>query len=267
MRKLWLILLSLMLLTTLLFVGCGDDDDDPATPTTSVTPATFTNGETYIYDGDGLYFSIYAFVHGGATTNVDSVKIGTASALPISSDYWNYADPYWECEWSEDADPSAYESGDNITISMYGDGKSSSCDITLLDYYGDQAEIISPVNNSTAEIGDTVEAVWAAVDNAEYYAIHIERRWDSSGTTVWAYDYANTRDTTYTLPEHLTESTVDYFYFYVMPVCGPDPTSYTGNWTGSLTTGVLYSHAADDNVLVYIGPVPRKDNSGRGSGR
>jgi len=261
--KKWFIFLALVVLATTFVVGCSDDDDDAVT---STVPATFTNGEIYIDDSYGVYFYVYTFVHGSGYPEVDSIKIDTMYADVYSSYYWNYADPYWYCDFYEDEDPSAYESGDNITVSMYGSGRSSSCNITLLDYDDDETEVISPSYGTYVDTGATVEVVWNEIDNAEYYAIYMERRYDSSGSMEYDETYTFTYDTTFTVPERYTDSTVDYFYFYVMPTCGPDPTSYTGNWTGDLTTGVLYSRADYDYTRVYVtagGPPPKVNPMGK----
>ncbi len=256
MRKSWLVLLSMMIVAALFIVGCGDDDEcpTPTTPTTPPVPATFTNGEMYIYDGTGLYFYNYVYVHGGASVNIDSIIVDTVSTVVNPSYYWNYADPYWYSDYYENEDPSAYASGDDVTVSMYGSGLSSSCNVSLLHYEDDATTVISPEYNANVDTGSTVEVVWDKVDNAEYYAIYTELTWDSAGTTITSYDYTSTEDTTYTVPVHFTDTTVDYFYCYVMPTCGPDPNSYTGNWAGNLTTGVLYSRADYDYTLVWVTP-------------
>jgi len=257
LRKNCLIFLAMVVLAALFIVGCGDDDD----ATTPTVPATFTNGETYLNDNYGLYFYVYTYVYGGGYPEIDSIKVDTISTVVYSSYYWNYADPYWYSDFYEYEDPSAYESGDNITVSMYGSGLSSSCNISLLHYSDDETEIISPEYGAYVDRDASVDVVWHQVDNAEYYAIYTEIRYDSSGTWTYDYDYTYTLDTTYTMPARFTDSTVDYFYFYVMPTCGPDPSSYTGNWTGDLTTGVLYSHADYDYTRIYVStPPPPKVN-------
>jgi len=252
MRKNWLVLLAMIVLAAIFFVGCGDDDE---TITEAVTPATFTNGDIYIDNSYyGLYFYIYTFVHGGANPTMDSLKVDTMLAGVSISYYWNYADPYWYFEYYENDTPSDYESGDDITITMYGSGRSSACTISLLDYSDDQTSIISPDYNETVDTNSTVEIVWEDVDNAEFYALYLERRWDSSGTYVYEYTYTYSDDTTFTMPARFTDTTVDYFYVYVQPTCGPNPQSYSGNWTGTLTTGVLYSYAEYDYLRVYVEP-------------
>jgi len=254
MRNKWWIFLAMVFLAAVCVVGCGDDDDDDIVGSTA--PATFTNGEVYIYDSDGLYYYTYTFIHGGADAVVDSIKVDTMTSVVYASYYWNYADPYWYSDFTEGEDPSAYESGDNITVSMYGGGLSSTCNISLLDYDDDAAEMISPAYGSYVDTGATVEATWYKIDNAEYYAVYVERYYDSSGTMTYDYYYTSTRDTTYTLPSRYTDTEVDYFYFYAMPVCGPNPSSYTGNWTGNLTTGVLYSYGEYDYTRVYVSADP-----------
>jgi len=69
------------------------------------------------------------------------------------------------------------------------------------------------------------------------------------------------------MPAKYTDSTVDYLNAYVQPTCGPNPRSYSGNWTGDLTTGVLYSYADYDNTRVYVeagvgkaNPIAREDD-------
>ncbi len=251
MYKRWSVLLVMVILASLFIVGCSDDDDDTITSSITV-PATFTNGEVYLYDGNGLYFYTYTYVHGGDNPGLDSIKVDTMSTVVYSSYYWNYADPYWYSDYYENADPSAYSSGDNITVSMYGGGRSSSCDITLLHYDDDATSIVSPSTDTTVDVGSSVALVWDKIDDAEYYAIYTAMRWDSSGTDVWKYDYTSTTDTTFTLSGDYTAATTSQTSFYVMPTSGPNPNSYAGNWTGTFTTGVLYSHADYTYVTVNV---------------
>ena len=265
LRKNWLLILAMVILATLCIVGCGDDDDGVVTPTVTA-PATFTNGEIYTYDGNGLYFYIYTFTHGGNFPEIDSIIVDTMPAIVNSSYYWNYADPYWYSEYYEGEDPSDYESGDNVTISMYGVGRSSSCNISILDYNDDAANIISPEYGSNVDPDATVEIVWNQVENAEYYAIYTERRYDSSGTMTSEYVFTYTLDTTYTMPERFTETTVDYFYCYVLPTCGPDPSTNSGNWTGSFTTGVLYSYGNYDYAYIYVSSSSKANSTSKENG-
>lgn len=256
----WLMIMGMILLAAMFMVGCGDDEED--TITEAVTPATFTNGEIYINNDDnGLYLYTYTFVHGGANPTIDSLKVDTMLADVNLSYYWYYPDPYWYIEYYEDQSPSDYESGDEITVRMYGSGRSSSCTISLLDYYEDETDIISPDYNEIVDTNTTVEIVWEKIDNAEFYALYMNRYWDSLGTWVYEDIYTYTYDTTYTVPARFTDTTVDYFYVYVQPTCGPNPQSYTGNWTGTLTTGVLYSYTDYDYTRVNVEAVdPGKAN-------
>ncbi len=247
----------MVVLAMIFVVGCGDDDDEcPTCPTTTVVPATFTNGEVYLQDGSGLYYYTYTYNHGGNSLDMDSIKVDTMSSPVYASYYWNYADPYWYSDFYENEDPSAYDSGDTITVSMYGGGLASTCNIPLLHYSDDEGNITSPSYGTTVSEGATVEAVWNRVDNAEYYAIYTDVYYDSSGTMRNEYNYTFTHDTSYTCPARLTDTTVSYFYCYVMPTTGPDPRTSTGNWTGNLTTGVLYSHGDYDYTRVYVEETP-----------
>ncbi len=254
MRKNWFLILAMIILAALFIVGCGDDDDDNvAAPT---VPATFTHGEIYTYDDNGLYFYIYTYVYGGANPGIDSILVDTMKADIDNSYYWNIADPYWYSQYYENDEFSTYASGDTVTVKMYGAGRSSTCNISLLDYDDDEANIITPDYGTYVDTGATVEIVWNKIDNAEYYALSIESRYDSSGTMLYDYDYAFTHDTTYTLPAQYTDTTIDYFYFYVLPTCGPNPESYTGNWTGTFTVGILYSYGDYDYTRVYVSSDP-----------
>jgi len=252
LHKNWFLIMAMIILAALFFVGCGDDCDENENVVAPTVPATFTNGEIYTYDGNGLYFYIYTYVHGGANPGIDSILVDTMKTNINASYYWNYADPYWYSDYYENSDNSTYESGDNVIISMYGAGRSSSCNISLLDYYDDEANIISPSYGTYVDTGATVEIVWNNINNAEYYAIHTELRYDSSGTMAYEEDYTFTYDTTYTLSERFTDTTVEYFYFYVLPTCGPNPESYQGNWTGTFTTGNRYSYGDYDYTMVYV---------------
>ncbi|MDZ7860325.1 MAG: hypothetical protein U5O15_06615 [Candidatus Krumholzibacteriota bacterium] len=246
MLKNRLVFLVLVVMAALFIVGCGDDDE-VAGPTSG--PATFTNGEIYTYSGNGLYFGVYMHVQGGGYPDIDSIKVDTALVDVDESYWWSYADPYWYAYYYEGKDPSDYESGDSVRVSMYGSGLSSSCNIKILDYDDDEPEIITPASGTTVDTSATVKVVWNKVENAEYYAIRTELY-----TGSWEYNNTYTRDTTYTVPAEFTGENVDYFYVYVLSTCGPDPANYNGNWTGELTNGYLYSHSGYDYTRVYVDP-------------
>ena len=166
MRNRLPVLLIVMVLATLCVAGCGDDNDETVAPTVTM-PATFTNGEIYTSEPNGLYLYVYTYVHGGGYPDIDSLKVGDLSADVNSSYYWNYADPYWYMTIYEDKDPSDYESGDEVVVSMYGSGRSSTCKITLLDYDDDEPEIISPASGTSVDEVASVEIVWNKIDLTE----------------------------------------------------------------------------------------------------
>ena len=91
----------------------------------------------------------------------------------------------------------------------------------MLDSDDDEANVISPEYDTYVDTGATVEIVWNQVDNAEYYAIYTEMRYDSSGTMTYEYDYTFTFDTTNPTSE----------------VSSPGNGEYVQDITGALGTG------------------------------
>lgn len=261
MSKKLIILAGIFIAALFISIGCSDDDDDcPACPDQIVYKGwadgiIYLDPETYMSE-----MQIHRFA--GIMPNIDSVQVGDSMIAPddIGYDYYyDYGDNYWEIYFDEDGDTSTYmyESGDIAIFTVWGDGRSSSCNLKLLDYDEDEIDSILPnYGADTLAIGDSVTCHWTGLENADYYNVQIEVIDYVDGNSTWYYRYYNTTDTFFTVtPEMLTDS-VSHIWVTAIPVTGPDPVTGTSNWTGNYITGRLYSYADYKYTRIYGWNIP-----------
>lgn len=254
-RKL-IILAGIFIAALFIGVGCSDDDEDcPACPDQIVFKGwadgvIYLEPETYMPE-----MQIHRFA--GVMPNIDSVQVGDSMVNPedIGYDYYNdYVDAYWDIYFDEDGTTLTYmyESGDIATFTVWGDGRSSSCNLKLLDYNDDEIDSILPnFDADTLAIGDSVTCHWTGSENADYYNVQVEVIDYVDGNSTWFYHYYNTTDTFFTVtPEMLTDS-VSHIWVTAFPVTGPDPVTGASNWTGNYITGRLFSYAGYEWTRIY----------------
>jgi len=238
------------MLTFIMVISCDDDDCAPCP--TYTTPLAWTNG--YANLDSYMYFYTDIMSHGGADPNIDSVKVDDSLCNLESSYYYTYGDPYYYASFDEDSDGNPeYVSGDTAVFTMYGDNRSSTCRLVLLDYYDDEADMIIPDDgDTTLTYGESFTCVWTKVDNAEWYGLELNYQVDSSGSNKYINIYTYTTDTTYTIGDTLYGYPVERVYFYALPTTGPNPATNESNWVGDLCSGKLYSYSYFAWVRVYF---------------
>lgn len=241
------------MLTFIMVISCDDDDCAPCPIYT--TPLAWTDG--YVYMEPYVYFYADIMAYGGADPDIDSVKIDDSLCYLESLYYQTFGDPYYYASFNEypDGDPD-YASGDTAIITMYGDNRSSTCRLPLLNGDDDDADIIIPDDHdTTVAYGESFTCVWTKIDNAEWYGIELNYRVDSSGSNKYINIYTYTTDTTYTIADELDGYQVERVYFYALPTTGPDPVTNESNWSGDLCGGKLYSISNYAWCDVYFAPV------------
>ena len=241
----------LLILTCLFWVGCGEDEECPSCPDTTVPPPAWINGELNLYFGQ-TQLDLDIFQHGGAYVKIDSVRVGD-SACPIDTGYWwNESDPHWDVDFDESGDEYMYKSGDRATVQVFGGDLVATCHLVVLDERDDELLWVEPSLGASYSPGEDITCVWHNLTPAEWYGIEVKIRRDLEGEFVWENSYYYTFDTTFALTTEMLGDSIDYFYVYVLPTTGPDPSSTSGNWAGDLAEGKLYSSGRYDYTRIYI---------------
>lgn len=252
-KKTWIVM-AVVLLMVAFVAGCGDDDDN--NPVTNAAPPLWIDGSFCLTPSMQGTAMIYA--NGGALVTIDSARIGDSLCSVVAIDNFPFSDYTWSFVMAEDGTPSTYQyvSGDVADIRLWGDGKSSQCLLTMLHFANDESPFTLPNNDTVILVGDTLTVFWATSTNAEWYAIFLDGRMDSSGTKIYIRDYYWTYDTSMFLADTAYPHRVDYMNVSVVPTTGPSPVSTSGNITGSLAEGKLYSYAGLSHIrITYMLPV------------
>ena len=245
MKKVHFIVMGLFILMSLCLIGC--DDEDPIAPCPS--PKFYADGMLSL--STTLYMNLYLYNIGGGQYLVDSVKVN--DTLCYLDQYWMYApgDMYAYAYYNEPSETD-YSSGDEVTVTVYSGSESSSASVTLLHPSNDEIDIINPSTDTTILTGSSLEIVWEKCPFAEWYAIMFYVNYDSAGSTYGRYVYTYATDTSYYVPASFADEDNNYYDIMFYPVTGPSPTSSTGNWTGDLVTGKLWSYANGDSRRITI---------------
>ena len=254
MRKKWTYFLIASLAVMALCCSCGDDDECPTCP--GITkPLGFTNGSLFL-DPEAYMYDMRIYGYGAVPPNVDSVIIGDSSVHVDDIDYdyeYEYEDAFWEIYFDEDGSEATYmyDHGDTAVVKVYGEGRSSTCHLVILDADSAEAEIISPdYDDDTVSNTESVTVHWNSVELVDYYAILLEFRDSPNGQSDWYYMFDYTLDTFYTVTPDMYPDSLRYFYVNVTPFTGPDPRTGNTNWTGNLLAGRLYSFGWDDYTRI-----------------
>lgn len=242
--------LFLGLLLVVMLAGCGKDDC--ASCPTQTTPLAYAKGGVVVAPNTILeYFEVHG--HGAVVPTLDSVRIGDSLVNRdslIFSSHMLFADAYWEAYFSEDGDPSSfmYEAGDTAVIKVWGEGRSSTCRVKLLNPRDAPVHVTSPASlTDTVELGTSYTIYWNRVEHADYYAVGFAWVDHSSNYSV---DFLYTVDTSFIVTGDMVPDSVDYCQVAITPFNGPDPRTERSNWTGNLLDGIVYSPGVFETVTV-----------------
>jgi hypothetical protein len=253
--KIWIVLSICGLLVVALAIGCGDEKC-PSCPAT-VTPRGYAYGSIWL-DPGVILPEMRVYGYGAVAPNLDSVKVGDSIVDKWNwslASTWPYSDAYWMIHFFESGDVSThmYHHGDTATVSIWGEGKSSTCRVKILDPDIARATITTPLmgeDTIAPGVADTV--YWNDVDYADYYAIMVPFNVITGGGTMWTFYYDYTLDTFYTVTGAMQPDSLLYYDIVVTPFNGPDPRTGAGNWTGNLLTGKLYSSGGNVATRIFI---------------
>ncbi len=251
---------GLGLLLALAFAGCSNDNcvDCPGT----TAPLGYAYGSLVLVPEAFTHqFEIHG--HGAMAPDLDSIKLGDSLIGPshwaVGSADGSYAGGYYAVFIQEMGDTSTfmYHHGDTATLTVWGEGRSSTCRLKLLDLDSSRAVITDPPPlGDTIMPGQSVTFSWSPASGADFYAIIID--WGLPfGPSHYYYDsrFYYTTDTFFTVPGSWQPDSLLHFGFHVTPFTGPDPRTGQSNWTGSLLDGVLYSFGITDARMIYLDTV------------
>ncbi len=243
-----ILILTTLLLVALFAIACEDD----SIPLTSTTPGLFADG--LITLGPRLGLSMRVRPYGGAPyPEMDSATIADTTCSINRSQYWGPADYVCFVGFNQlSGTEPIYTRGDTAIVTVYSGARSGSCSIRLLDQNDDACSIIVSASDTAVTGGSEVGVVWNNVALAEWYAIDIERRHDSTGKIMDEYIYDFSKDTAYTVSTSLTDPGTYSLYITVIPMTGPDPSAARGNFDSDLVAGWLYSYGMSDQLYIRI---------------
>lgn len=259
MQKKCMVVSVFGLLLVLAAAGCSDKEC-ASCPDPAVTPLGYTKAALQLNPGAVVQPSLEVFGNGMVAPNLDSVKIG--DSLVNRRDWMMtsgsmYADAHWAIVFSEDGDTSTYmyEHGDTATISVWGEGRSSSCRVKILSRNSAIAYITTPAYQAdTIAPGASDTVFWNRVEHADYYAVMVPWRVISGGSAMWHFDYYYATDTSFIVAGAMQPDSLINFDVQVTPFNGPDPQSGQTNWRGTLLDGVVFSAGYPGMTNIVIRP-------------
>jgi hypothetical protein len=245
----------------MIFAACGDNADDDILGSESSRPLIYVDGEIFLNPKLNLSMTIRPY--GGLFVTIDSVKADNSKCDVLAAWCSAPGDLVYYVDLQESAEPSAYTSGDTVTVTVFTGDLTGVCSITLLDINIDSLTFLTPESESTdVNAGESIDFVWETVENAVWYAIAIYSYYDSAGGLWLRKTFRYSLDTTYKVSDSITAADIVYFDIYISPVVGPLPISTIGNWDGRVAAGRLYSWALFDRRTVYIDHVTGPSRSG-----
>jgi hypothetical protein len=141
------------------------------------------------------------------------------------------------------------------TITVWGEGRSSSCRFAVLNPDSAQAHITDPlVYADTIAPGAPDTVYWNKVDHVDYYAVMIA--WFSPINWYTFYYYYAT-DTSFVITGSMQpdDSIIEY-NVHITPFNGPDPRSGRSNWDGTLLDGIVCSYGWQDRTTIVFNTSP-----------
>jgi hypothetical protein len=223
--------LGLMILGSITFLGCGDDDC-PACPQDVKNAIMFA--QIQLLSGD-LFFYGQISCEDAMMPDVDSVKLeennvaltevfGTGLVGLSFSGFYPRGD---------------LVSGDTVRIDIFTPYGNSVCELPLLAYLKDEPFIIDWSMGDTVARNTDIEINWYQVVNAEWYAVSTTYYF-GLGPYEYRQNRSYTTDTTFTIPASETSMNGNYNIF-VYAVTGSMPDVEGGNIAGNYVKGVINS--------------------------
>jgi hypothetical protein len=231
--------------------GCGDDDK--ATGPAQSTPLGYGRGVITLNPHAAMQFQIFG--NGALPPNLDSIKVGDSL---IDRSMWylvaqgSTAEWHWVTPFNEDGDTSTYmyDPGDTATIRVWGEGRSSTCSVKLLNPAESPLIILSPPSFAdTISQGGSDTVYWNKVQLADYYAVRLT--W-TPFMDDWDVDFYFTEDTSFVITGAMMPDTVIRCEVGVTPFNGPDPRTDRTNWIGNLLDGVVYSGGTENGTTIVV---------------
>ena len=259
MQKIFLVVLSMGLILMLAFVGC--DDDDSTSPVSVTVPLGHATGGLLLSSGATIMPQLEIKGNGAVAPDLDSVKVGDSL---VSRSTWGlmsvspYVDAHWIIFYDETGAPSTYmyRHGDTATVSVWGQGRSSTCDVKILDpSLANITEIDPLVRADTIAVGEADTVYWNTVEHADYYAIMMAWRIQTGGSSMYTFSYSYAIDTSFVVTGDMHLDSLLEFDVVVTPFTGPDPRTGRTNWNGTLLDGVMYSFGQYGSTTIVMEPL------------
>lgn len=248
MRRTLILIMIFIAIGPFLVMGCSDNDDSN-TVVSSDDATVYIDGVAGFDQRSFLQMTIYP--RGGTVPQIERVQFGDSVCDVVKVNNTGIADPMFVVDFGEDATPSMYSDGAQAHVIVSGGGKSSECFLRLLGP-AEKATISAPSGDTAVLTGSDIRVDWNDVDSTDWYAIKKTKVWDSSSVTMTTTQYLFTYVSEFQIPSTEVTSVVHFFDIQVVPVTGPSPEHTTGNWTGNLAHGKLYSYGLDDQVRIAI---------------
>ncbi len=249
-------------LLMILVIGCSDDDC--ATCPETNAPLGYGTGVVE-YTTNGLWMNLFVYGHYSAIPVLDSARVG--DSLFRRQDFGGGSNGAVKSghllTFYEEGDSTTYmyDLGDTAVITIWGEGRASTCRIELLsETYELTPQMISPSCTScdTISQGESDTLVWHSVEFADYYAVMLTWVLESG---YWIESYNYTTDTVLIVDGALIPDSTYLCYVTITPFNGPDPRTETSNWTGTLLDGRLFSvggNGGTDLIVIPASPSPRR---------
>ncbi len=252
-----IILIAVGLLALAALIGCSDDDcascPEPVTPPLGTARAFFILAPSATFAPP--FFEVTG--HGEVMPNLDSMKVGDSL---IDKDGWMIQWPWefaaagWTIQFVESGDTSTfmYHHGDMATITLWGEGRSSSCRLRVLFPESAQVHITEPLLYAdTIAPGGSDTLFWNKVNYVDYYAIMIA--WYLPSIDYYTFEYYYATDTSFVITEAIQPDEITtYFNVHVTPFNGPDPRTGATNWDGTLLDGAVCSFGRQDYTTIVF---------------
>lgn len=255
MHKMYMIIVFFGLVIMLVAAGCGDDEECASCPEPAPNPLGFAQGFIAL-DNGGTLMILDILGNGSGMLQPDSIRVGDSL---VSRSEWNFyynwalTDLYCGVTFEEDGNAVnyMYDHGDTATIEVWGNGRSSTCRVKILEYVLSAANITYPANDAdTIAPGAADTIFWNYIEDVDYYACVVIHMSQPAGDPIVEYYF--TSDTSFILTGDMYGNLETTAEIYVNPFNGPDPRSGRSNWTGNLLGGVVYSAGPFDYVSIHI---------------